>query len=52
MQSLIKFIITIFFIILAANGQTNNDNKNNHKLDWDPNILKKIKEMKPFWKKI
>ena len=27
------------------------DNKDNFSLDWNPDILKKIKEMKPFWKK-
>ena len=30
MQSLIKFIITIFFIMFMAYGQTSNDNKNNN----------------------
>ena len=27
------------------------DNKDNFRLEWNPDILKKIKEMKPFWKK-
>ena len=27
------------------------DNKDNFSLDWNPDILKKNKEMKPFWKK-
>ena len=38
MQSLMKFIITIFFIMLAAYGQISNDNKNNNAQQQDEEL--------------
>ena len=38
MQSLIKFIVTIFFIMLMAYGQTSNDNKTNNAQQQDEEL--------------